>query len=855
MSQSDLALARSGFQPYRPDERLAHPAGTFPLDAYSGFPGMPGINPAAVFGPYPELYLDPRLFRPGPHSMYPGMGTHPYPPHMYGMMPSPMALGAFDRRFEVAEEAARVRQRHEDEVAREKEREMREREREQREKEQRERERREKEQREKEQREKEQREREAQQQREQLREKEQREAQQQQQQQEAARILSSHHYQTMYGHPSMRGMSHNLLGQLFPPGLGLRPGQLSMPSLPPSPYGHPSAGGGQQQQQQRQSPHSAAAAAAMNLNLGLGLSHPGVASLNLSHHHHAMAGGSLNLTHPSLAMTHPGLMAHGLSLNAGGGNGAQASPSSAAAALHLAQQSLNLVVPSNGGQGQQPMAAHQATGAHSSSGGGVNSSPGGGEGRGGGGLSASNVLSSRIPGLMPPQSSNTPAGAAPPRSSSSRMELGRTSAPPAAQMASVINLTSSGGGGPKEESRPSSVGNNRGMAAMDHGMGMMSAVQDLSRSEPRGGSNSGNGNSNNNSGHEAGHPLGGVSAVIVSAHSHNQQQQSQGLELVKRSGNEIPQKSGNSNGWPEGAMQNGGAREGSAPMEPVNSEQRKDAIVDESSRVQEQNSKQVVTSGNGTNGGPGDDKLRISRETSSDSVGPEQQQTTNAKLETEPAESPPGGVIATGQEKSGPDAVSSDGGVGVADTGKRTKEVREGSSDGTGKDGAAGADVDMKDVVIQGGKREISNNNNIGEVDSMKGVKRSKVEKDEKDPLIEEGTNGGSDSMHAVDNEKTAKDEVSLLTSAEVEEKAGKEISSSPQDVIKEGGVTTTADQVKDQMAPGSPTAKKAVVEVGMTIDSKETANNTTTTTTTTQLPATTSASTAGTETITAAER
>lgn len=161
MSQSDLALARSGFQPYRPDERLAHPAGTFPLDAYSGFPGMPGINPAAVFGPYPELYLDPRLFRPGPHSMYPGMGTHPYPPHMYGMMPSPLTMGAFDRRFEVAEEAARVRQRHEDEVvAREKEREMREREREQREKEQRERERREKEQREKEQREKEQRERE-----------------------------------------------------------------------------------------------------------------------------------------------------------------------------------------------------------------------------------------------------------------------------------------------------------------------------------------------------------------------------------------------------------------------------------------------------------------------------------------------------------------------------------------------------------------------------------------------------------------------------------------------------------------------------------------------------------------------
>lgn len=45
MSQSDVALARSGFQPYRPDERLTHPAGTFPLEAYSGFPGMPGIPP------------------------------------------------------------------------------------------------------------------------------------------------------------------------------------------------------------------------------------------------------------------------------------------------------------------------------------------------------------------------------------------------------------------------------------------------------------------------------------------------------------------------------------------------------------------------------------------------------------------------------------------------------------------------------------------------------------------------------------------------------------------------------------------------------------------------------------------
>lgn len=41
----DLALARSGFQPYRADERLGHPAGSFPLEAYPGFPGIPGLPP------------------------------------------------------------------------------------------------------------------------------------------------------------------------------------------------------------------------------------------------------------------------------------------------------------------------------------------------------------------------------------------------------------------------------------------------------------------------------------------------------------------------------------------------------------------------------------------------------------------------------------------------------------------------------------------------------------------------------------------------------------------------------------------------------------------------------------------
>lgn len=39
-------LARSGFQPYRSDERLMHPAGAFPLEAYSHFAGLPGIPPA-----------------------------------------------------------------------------------------------------------------------------------------------------------------------------------------------------------------------------------------------------------------------------------------------------------------------------------------------------------------------------------------------------------------------------------------------------------------------------------------------------------------------------------------------------------------------------------------------------------------------------------------------------------------------------------------------------------------------------------------------------------------------------------------------------------------------------------------
>ncbi|XP_059607654.1 uncharacterized protein LOC132255578 isoform X2 [Phlebotomus argentipes] len=360
--QPDLALARSGFQPYRPDERLAHPAGAFPLEAYTSFGAIPGLPPGSLFNPaalqYPEqLYLDQRIqsmFRSvghhphaHPHPLYSPLAS-PYAPHLYGMLPTGAALGlgvpGFHERMKQEEEhrariARQEEEREREMQQREKERELREqREREQREKEQREREQREKEQREKEQREKEARERE-------LREKE-REARER----ERLHTAATHHYPPqMYSHPSMRNMPHNLLGQLLPPGpsglasltMGLRPPpQSSLHSISQlSPY-HTSS--------QRQSPH----AAAMSLNLGMGLPpmppHSVHSSLNLSHHLPLGHPSGVPVTHPSLGHSlgmpptslHPGLLAHTAS---GSLNLSTASP----AALNLGANpahSVNLTV-------------------------------------------------------------------------------------------------------------------------------------------------------------------------------------------------------------------------------------------------------------------------------------------------------------------------------------------------------------------------------------------------------------------------------------------------------------------------------------------------------------------------------
>lgn len=49
-SQQPELLARSGFQPYRPDERLAHPAGAYPMETYPSVVPMP-LTGIIIFQP------------------------------------------------------------------------------------------------------------------------------------------------------------------------------------------------------------------------------------------------------------------------------------------------------------------------------------------------------------------------------------------------------------------------------------------------------------------------------------------------------------------------------------------------------------------------------------------------------------------------------------------------------------------------------------------------------------------------------------------------------------------------------------------------------------------------------------
>ncbi|KAL7735713.1 hypothetical protein ACLKA6_019970 [Drosophila palustris] len=298
-------LARSGFQPYRSDERLMHPAGAFPLEAYSHFAGLPGIPPAAFLNPAAGLpYSDPlylehryQLFRAAgghhshPHAaaLYPQMAS-PYS-HLYSMMPG-AALGispAMHDRIKLEEEhrarLAREEER-EREMQREKERELRE----QREKEQREREReqreREREQREKEQREKEQKEKEARERK--MREEERHEAARERERQQL--LSATHHYSNQLYAP----LNRTLLGSMMPHiNLGLRGPPAGLHGLGMSHY-HAAAANAQ-----RQSP--------MGLNLGMpGM--PGHGPSNLQHHLQQAAMGLA--AHPAAAgLTHPGFSA------------------------------------------------------------------------------------------------------------------------------------------------------------------------------------------------------------------------------------------------------------------------------------------------------------------------------------------------------------------------------------------------------------------------------------------------------------------------------------------------------------------------------------------------------------------
>ncbi|XP_054741253.1 uncharacterized protein LOC129246442 isoform X1 [Anastrepha obliqua] len=321
-------LARSGFQPYRSDERLIHPAGAFPLDAYATFAALPTMPPGPFLSPAglpysDQLYLDQRFqmlraagsHHTHPHALYPPMAS-PYASHLYSMIPS-AALGlgsALHERMKLEEEhRARIAREEERERELQREKEQREREREQREREQREKEQREREQREKEQREKEQKEKEA-------RERELREKEREARERERQILSASHHYTSQLYSP----LGRNLLGPMMPHlGLGLRAPPGALHSLPPISAYHAAS--------QRQSPN-----AAMGLNFGLpglggvsslshgpgslphhlqssalglphpgaaGLTHPGFpsAALGLSHH-------GLNLTHPHISPHHPGMV-------------------------------------------------------------------------------------------------------------------------------------------------------------------------------------------------------------------------------------------------------------------------------------------------------------------------------------------------------------------------------------------------------------------------------------------------------------------------------------------------------------------------------------------------------------------
>lgn len=258
--QSEL-LARSGFQPYRPDERHLHPAGQFPIESFSPFgpiPGMPPssefektcfnfktakififiFTPGGLFNPSALSYHEALyMLRSNPHAALYSQLASPYPPHLYGLLPgSPANLPAIHERMKLEEEHRARIAREEEKAREEREREMREREqrekemreREQREKEQREREKREKEMREREMREKEMRERE-------MREKEQREREmREREQREREKMIQQHHFMQSQRNP------YGLLG-LFPPMVGLRPSQMhpAYTSMHPSLLGLP----------------------------------------------------------------------------------------------------------------------------------------------------------------------------------------------------------------------------------------------------------------------------------------------------------------------------------------------------------------------------------------------------------------------------------------------------------------------------------------------------------------------------------------------------------------------------------------------------------------------------------------